>query len=181
MEPLVYASLRLKKTYEFDPLPEGVDAKYIKGGQANLWTEQIYNLRQAQYMTWPRGFAIAEAVWSPKSVRNWGSFVQRVEHQLPKLDHAETKWAPSMYEPDIRAAKQGDKLVVTLVPELEGLDMHYTFDNSYPDRFYPKYTGPVEVPKDADKLRIVTYKDGKPAGRFMTITVDELKQRAGVK
>ena len=45
MEPPVYATLRLKKAYEFEPVPEGVDAKYIKGGQANLWTEQVYNMR----------------------------------------------------------------------------------------------------------------------------------------
>jgi hexosaminidase len=178
MEPLVYASLRLKKTYEFDPLPEGVDAKYIKGGQANLWTEQIYNLRQAQYMTWPRGFAIAEAVWSPKAGRNFANFVDRIENQFPKLDQAQTKWAPSMYEPDVKAAKGVKNVVVTLVPEVDGLDMHYSFDNSWPDQYYPKYKAPVEVPKDADKMRIVTFKNGKQVGRFMTISVEELKLRA---
>ncbi|MGZ5247099.1 MAG: beta-N-acetylhexosaminidase, partial [Flavitalea sp.] len=66
IESRVYASLRLNKSYEFDPLPPGVDPKFIKGGQANLWTEQIYNYRYLQYMVWPRGFAIAESVWSPK-------------------------------------------------------------------------------------------------------------------
>ena len=44
-EPPVYATLRLSKSYEFEPVPDGVDPKYIKGGQANLWTEQIYNMR----------------------------------------------------------------------------------------------------------------------------------------
>ena len=39
-EPHIYASLRLSKAYQFEPLPDGVDAQYIKGGQANLWTEQ---------------------------------------------------------------------------------------------------------------------------------------------
>ncbi|HEX2532358.1 MAG TPA: beta-N-acetylhexosaminidase, partial [Chitinophagaceae bacterium] len=40
IEPRVYASLRLNKAYQFEPLPDSVDPKYIKGGQANLWTEQ---------------------------------------------------------------------------------------------------------------------------------------------
>lgn len=180
MEPLVYASLRLKKSYEFDPLPEGVDAKYIKGGQANLWTEQIYNLRQAQYMTWPRGFAIAEAVWSPKAARNWTGFVERVEKQLPKLEQAGTKYAPSMYEPDIKAAKSGAGIKVELVPELDGLDMYYSFDNSYPDQYYPKYTAPIEVPKDAEMFRVMTYKNGKAVGRMMSLPVTELRKRAGL-
>ncbi|MGN6401190.1 MAG: beta-N-acetylhexosaminidase, partial [Flavisolibacter sp.] len=71
IEPRVYATLRLNKAYEFEPLPQGVDPKYIKGGQANLWTEQIYNMRTVQYMTWPRGLAIAESLWSPKEKKNW--------------------------------------------------------------------------------------------------------------
>src|SRR5919107_2414707 len=70
IEPRVYATLRLNKAYEFEPVPEEVDARYIKGGQANLWTEQVYNMRHAQYMTWPRGWAIAESVWSPRSKKN---------------------------------------------------------------------------------------------------------------
>lgn len=178
MEPLVYASLRLKKAYEFEPVPDGVDPKFIKGGQANLWTEQVYNLRQAQYMTWPRAFAIAEAVWSPKSARNFPDFVKRVERQFPRLNQAQTKWAPSMYEPDIKVAKAGKGLVVTLVPEIDGIDLHYSFDNSWPDQFYPKYTAPVAVPKDADKMRVISYKNGRQVGRVMTISVDELKTRA---
>src|SRR6476659_7104883 len=66
MEPHVYASLRLSKTYEFEPVPAGVAPKYIKGGQGNLWTEQVFTFRQAEYMTWPRAVAIAECTWSPK-------------------------------------------------------------------------------------------------------------------
>jgi hexosaminidase len=58
------------------------------------------------------------------------------------------------------------------------LDMHYSFDNSWPDQYYPKYKAPIEVPKDADKMRIVTFKNGKQVGRFMTISVEELKLRA---
>ena len=67
IEPPVYATLRLKTAYEFNPVPEGVNEKLIKGGQGNLWTEQVYNMRHLQYMIWPRAFAIAESVWSPGS------------------------------------------------------------------------------------------------------------------
>ncbi|MCY1526830.1 Beta-N-acetylhexosaminidase [compost metagenome] len=87
-EPKVYASLRLSQSYKFDPVPDGVDPKYIKGGQANLWTEQIYNIRQAEYMTWPRGFAIAESVWSPKEKKDWNNFFARTEKHFERLDIA---------------------------------------------------------------------------------------------
>ncbi len=41
IEPHIYSTLRLKKAYSFEPIPPGVESKYIKGGQANLWTEQF--------------------------------------------------------------------------------------------------------------------------------------------
>ncbi|MBX3238941.1 MAG: family 20 glycosylhydrolase [Chitinophagaceae bacterium] len=182
IEPPVYASLRLNKTYEFDPLPKGVDPDYIKGGQANLWTEQVYNMRHAQYMLWPRAFAVSESVWSPASKKNWADFVKRVEKQFERLDMAETKYAPSMYDPIFKVTKSSSNLpVVTLSTEISGLDIHYSFENSFPDNFYPKYQSPLTVPKDAQFMKLITYRDGKPVGRLIVMPVMELKKRAGIK
>ncbi len=179
IESRVYASLRLNKSYEFDPLPPGVDPKFIKGGQANLWTEQIYNYRYLQYMVWPRGFAIAESVWSPKEKKDWKSFTAKVEDHFKRYDVAGKRYAPSMYEPDIKVKTAANKkMMVSLVPEIDGLNLHYSFDNSFPDKFYPVYKEPVEVPIDAAQLKIASYKDGKQVGRFMVISVDDLKKRA---
>ncbi len=182
MEAPVYASLRLKKTYEFEPVPEGINSSLIKGGQGNLWTEQIYNLRQAQYMTWPRGLAIAEILWSPKRNKDFSAFVKRVEAQFDRFDKAETKYAPSLYDPSFKASsKDSTQLIVELIPEIEGLDIHYSFDNSFPDKFYPVYKTPLLVPKDAGSLRVISYREGKPIGRMIIMPVEELKKRAGIK
>ena len=181
-EPKVYASLRLKKSYEFNPIPEGVDAKFIKGGQANLWTEQVYNIRQAEYMTWPRGFAIAESVWSQPEQKNWSDFVARTEAQFKRLDIAETKYAPSMYDPIFDVRRTAEKrLLLTVSTEIDGLDIYYSFDNSFPDRFYPKYTGPLVVPIDASQFRVITYRGKDPIGRMLTMPIAELNKRAPVK
>ncbi|MDR1743301.1 MAG: beta-N-acetylhexosaminidase [Dysgonamonadaceae bacterium] len=177
-EPPVYNSLRLSRTYQFNPLPEGANAKYILGGQANLWTEQIYNLRQAQYMTWPRAFAVAESVWSPLEKKDWKRFIEKTENHFKRFDFAEIKYSPAMYDPIVSVSKTDDKYYVTLTPEIEGLDIYTSFDNSSPDRFYPKYTEPQLIPKDAVQMRIITYKGKQPAGRLMTIKVDDLKKRA---
>ncbi len=118
IEPRVYATLRLKKAYEFEPVPDGVDAKYIKGGQANLWTEQVYNTRHLEYMVWPRAFAIAESVWSSKEKKDWNSFVNRVEAQFPRLEEAEVKYAPSIYDPAVEVSSTADgKLKIALATE----------------------------------------------------------------
>lgn len=182
MEPPVYNSLRLSKTYQFDPIPEGVNPQLIKGGQANLWTEQIYNMRHAQYMAWPRAFAVAECVWSPKEKKNWNDFIRRVEKHFERFDVAETKYAPSMYEPMFTISKNDKgQLLVELATEVEGLDIYYSFDNSFPDRFYPKYTAPLIVPKDASLLRVVTYRGKEQKGRIITMPVEEIKKRAAKK
>ena len=189
LEPPVYATLRLKKAYQFEPLPEGVDAKLIKGGQANLWSEQVYNMRHAQYMTWPRAFAIAEALWSPKptssaggETRNWNDFVKRVERHFERFDQAQVKYAPSMYDPIVTITKKDTAtVVVKLETEIEGLSIHYSFDNSFPDNFYPEYKEPLIVPREAAAMKMITYRNNKPIGRLLVIPMADLKRRAGIK
>jgi hexosaminidase len=181
-EPPVYASLRLSKSYEFEPIPEGVNAKYIKGGQANLWTEQVYNMRQAEYMTWPRALAIAETVWSPKEKKNWNTFVPKVEEHFKRFDFAQTKYAPAMYDPDFKFKKNDkNEITVEMKMEVPGLAIHYSFDNSIPDNFYPRYSSPIVVPKDASTMKVITYRGDKPIGRLVVFPAAEMKKRAGVK
>ena len=182
IEPPVYASLRLSKTYEFEPVPDGVDAKYIKGGQANLWTEQVYNMRHAEYMTWPRAFSIAETVWSQKEKKNWSRFVTKVEDHFKRFDYAQTKYAPSMYEPDFKFTKNDkNRITVEMKTEVPGIFVHYTFDNSFPDNFYPVYSKPVEIPIDASTMKVVTYRGDKQLGRLIVFPIAEMRKRAGVK
>jgi hexosaminidase len=182
IEPRVYATLRLNKAYQFEPVPDGVDAKYIKGGQANLWTEQVYNMRHLQYMVWPRAMAISEAVWSPKEKRNWDNFSNRVEKHFKRLDAAEVKYAPSVYDPIFNVSKTGDnQLNIELTTEIKGLDIYYSFDNSFPDNFYPKYTKALKVPKESVMLKVITYRGNEPIGRMISMPVSELQKRAGKK
>lgn len=182
IEPPVYATLRLKKAYQFDPLPEGIDASLVKGGQANLWTEQVYNTRHLQYMTWPRGFAIAEALWSPKEKKDWNDFARRTEQHFERLTAAEVKYAPSIYDPIVEVSKKDTATInIKLSTEIEGLSIHYSFDNSFPDQYYPAYLTPLIVPKDASALKIVTVRNKKPIGRILVLTIAELKKRAGIR
>lgn len=182
IEPPVYSSLRLKKAYQFDPLPEGVNPSLIKGGQANLWTEQVYNMRHAQYMTWPRAFAIAECLWTPKEKKDWKDFSKRTENHFTRLEMSGVKYAPSIYDPIITATKKDTaSVIVKMETEIEGLSIHYSFDNSFPDNFYPVYKEPLALPNEASNLKLITYRNGKPIGRLMVIPVSDLRKRAGIK
>lgn len=177
-EPRVYASLRLNKVYQFNPVPASVNPQYVIGGQANLWTEQVYNIRQVEYMIWPRAFAISESVWSPADKKNWTNFIDRTEQHFKRLDQAETKYSPAIYDPIINVRRSADRqLMVDLTPEIDGLDIYYSFDNSSPDRFYPKYTTALQVPKDASMMRIITYRGKDVVGRLISIPVSDLQKR----
>lgn len=182
IEPRVYATLRLKTAYTFDPCPDSLDPKYIKGGQANIWTEQMFNQRHLEYMVWPRALAIAECVWSPLANKNWDNFETRVEKHFPRFDEEQVKYARAMFDPafDVKRDANG-KLQITLTNEVDGLDTYYSFDNSFPDNYYPKYTAPVTPPKDAVMMKVVTYRGNQQAGRIIEMPVDELQKRADRK
>jgi len=81
--------LTLEKMYAFEPMPTNVPPElqsHILGAQGNLWTEQIPNLKQAQYMTFPRACALAEVTWSAKDARDYSDFSRRLQPQLQRLD-----------------------------------------------------------------------------------------------
>lgn len=182
IEPHVYETLRLRKAYQFEPVPDSIDPKYILGGQANLWTEQVYNMRHLEYMIWPRAMAISEDVWTPKDKKNWDDFSSRVEKQLPRFDEAHIKYAPSMYDPIFEVSKtDSGKLKITLSTEIKDLQIHYSFDNSFPDNYYPTYTTPLTVPEDAVMLKVVTYRGNKQMGRIISMPISELQKRADGK
>ena len=178
VEPPVYATLRLNKAYQFDPVPEGVDPKLILGGQGNLWTEQLLRYRSVQYMMWPRGLALAECLWSPKEKKNWNDFASRVENQFPRMDVAGIRYARSMYDPIITVKDFKGSPEVTMSTEIEGINIYYSIDESIPDNYFPQYSKPIVIPADAAHLKVITYKDGKQVGQLISLSIEELKRRA---
>lgn len=180
IEPPTYSMLRFKTVYEFEPVPEGIDASFILGGQGNLWTESVPTFRQAEYMFWPRSFALAEVLWSPKSNRNWTDFVRRIEVHLQSLSRADINFASSFYDAIITPLKdeKGD-LQIQLSTEIDGLQIYYSFDNTYSDHhsLLYKQDEKLTIPKNADTFRVITYRDGKPVGRMITVLLADLQKR----
>ena len=178
-EGKVYRGLRMKTTYSFEPIPEGIDPNLILGNQANQWTEQIFDMRYAQYMTWPRAMAVAETSWSPKEKKNWNSFTKKVEQQFDKLDAAGVRYAKSMYDPIVTTQlNTKGQLFCQMESEVEGLDIYYTINDQMPDNYSEKYTGSFLLPEDVLSLRVISYREGKPIGKFLNIPIESLRKRA---
>jgi hexosaminidase len=178
IEPPLYASLRLRKCYSFDPVPDGVDPKYILGGQGNLWTEQIPEFRHAEYMTWPRGWALAEDFWTPVEKKNWDDFIIRVERQFKRNDNSGINYSKAIFDPVISAKKTNEKTIVEMSTEAPGLKIYYTLDDQMPDNHSPEYTTPFEIPSGGPvTVRVIAYRDGKPVGHLITLSPDDFKKR----
>jgi hexosaminidase len=177
IEPPLYAGLRMNTCYSFEPVPEGAVAGHILGGQGNLWTEQVPTFRHAEYMTWPRGWALAEVFWSPKSSKNWPDFVKRAEKQFSRDDLAGINHSLAVYDAIIKVTRKEGRISVSMDSEVPGLEIFYTIDDTMPDSYTPKYTKPITLPEGPVTLRAITYRNGKPIGHLITLNPQELAKR----
>lgn len=94
--------LLLEHVYEFEPVPEKLAPEFqahVLGGQANLWTEYVPNLRQVEYMMFPRLGALSEVDWSPKEACNWENFKTRAALNEKRLDAMGVNYRP-LSKPD---------------------------------------------------------------------------------
>lgn len=177
-EPPTYSMVRLNQSYKFDPLPKGINEKLVLGGQANLWSERLNTFRSAQYMLWPRAFAISESVWSQPALKDWDHFVSRTEKHFERFDVAQIKYSRSMYDPIFNFSREADStIIIDLKTEIDDLNIHYSFDETFPDQFYPAYNKPLRLPKDAVNLWVVTYRGNQQMGKLIKMPVEEMKKR----
>ena len=81
--------ISLARIYNYEPVPKQLtaeQAKYILGGQANLWSEYISNPKKMEYMLFPRATALSEVLWSPKEKKDWNRFEKKLPSQLKRYD-----------------------------------------------------------------------------------------------
>ena len=72
--------LPLRKVYSFNPSYKSLSAaqdNLIYGVQGNLWTEYVPTAQHAEYMLYPRAFAVAEVGWTKPENKDWASFHKR--------------------------------------------------------------------------------------------------------
>ncbi len=173
----IYDNLRLEKCYGYNPVPEGVDAKYILGGQGNLWTEHLPTLRSAEYMTYPRAWALAEDFWTPDNEKNWNDFIRRTEAEFSRFDIAGINYSKAIYDPIVKSTEENGKLMLLMASEAPDLDLYYSVDGTMPDNHSTQYTGPAELPDEPFTIRVIAYRNGQPISHLITLDREELKKR----
>ena len=81
----------LQDVFNFRPVPAELSAehaKFILGGQANVWTErQLFKPENVEYMVIPRICALAEVLWGHRdwSAPDWNAFLERLPTHIELL------------------------------------------------------------------------------------------------
>lgn len=180
LEPDTYDMLRLKSTYQWNPIPPGVDSSLVLGGQGNLWTESVSTGRHAEYMTWPRSLALSEVFWSPVSKQNWASFQQKITPHFEILDAAQINYSKAAFDVLATAKRNEQKqLLVELGTDMDGLNIYYTLDNTNPDATCSRYNGiPIVIPGGIYQLRAQAFKGNAAVGKLLIAPRESLEKRA---
>src|SRR5205085_7772140 len=78
--------IEARDAYDWDPatLYADVPESALIGVEAPLWTETVTNIREVEFLAFPRLAEIAEVGWSPAARRSWDEFKDRLAAQAPR-------------------------------------------------------------------------------------------------
>ncbi|HEX3867113.1 MAG TPA: family 20 glycosylhydrolase, partial [Gemmatimonadaceae bacterium] len=97
-EPLAIGGyLPIDSVYAYDPIPAHLEpefARHILGAQGQVWTEYIPDPKHVEYMAFPREPALAEALWTPASRKDFSNFLARLAEQLSRLQVLDVDYRP---------------------------------------------------------------------------------------
>jgi hexosaminidase len=98
------AYIEIDSAYNWDPatLIPGVEKNNIIGIEAALWTETITNMKDMEYMIFPRLPGFAEIGWTPASLRNWNEYKERLGKQGERLKAMDINYYHSAMVPWIK-------------------------------------------------------------------------------
>jgi len=146
--------LDLKRVYGFEPVDASLtpeQARHVLGTEATLWSEFIPSTRHIQHALFPRLDAMAEIAWSPRDVRNWDSFLQRLPAQVRRyaaldIDASDTAFAPAIQlDEPVSGILRAGKATVRIDAQTTFGTIRYTTDGSLPDTQAKVYAAPFAV------------------------------------
>ncbi|MEO5684820.1 MAG: family 20 glycosylhydrolase [Chitinophagaceae bacterium] len=159
----------LAKVYSYEPAGNNTSAavkQYIKGIEAQTWSEYLLSNAQAEYMIFPRVLAVAETGWTPALLHNFTLFTQRLRQQKPLLKKLRVNAADNFDEIQYTASIKEKNLQVSLATNLPAAKIFYTTDGSIPTIKSKLYAGAVIINRSCTlKARLFT-EDNKPADRM---------------
>jgi hexosaminidase len=91
------------------------EKKFIKGAQANLWTEYITNMAKLEYMLFPRIAALSEVVWSLPATKNWPAFEKNIPALFNRYQWWKIRYCKAFYDLQYRFTQSGQPPLIQLI------------------------------------------------------------------
>jgi len=87
----------LDKAYNWNPstLIPGISKEDILGIESPLWTETVTNMKELEFMVFPRIIGHAEIGWTPDSLRVWDDYKMRLKKHAKRLKIMKVNFYPS--------------------------------------------------------------------------------------
>ena len=154
----------LRKVYQYNPTPPQLseeEAKFVDGGQCNIWTEFINTPDHVEYMLLPRLAALSERLWSPAEQHSWPKFQKKVKLMKSYYKFLGYNYCDGNFLPEIQSFSTTDGNVeVSITTEVFG-NIHYTTDRTDPTMASPVYEAPLVIDKTTTIKAAVESEDDK--------------------
>ncbi len=165
----------LKKVYSFNPVPPELsneEAKFILGGQGNLWTEYVQTPDRAQYQVLPRLSALSEVLWSGPGSNSYEDFYSRLKKLLLRFDMMGWVYAPGSFFVNILSEQTEDSgsYAIKLISEKPGEEIRYTTDGSPPASNSALYKNPILL-NQKTTIKAALFIDQSIAGKVSEKTI----------
>ncbi|MFC4738829.1 beta-N-acetylhexosaminidase [Flavobacterium ponti] len=155
----------VEKVYSYNPIPAELtveEAKYILGGQANLWTEYITTPEHAEYMMMTRMTALSEVLWGTSNPENYKDFENRLIHHLSIFDKKGINYSEAIYDIKATIEQKNDGIQYTLNARNNN-NIRYTIDGSEPNLNSKKYSESISITKN-QKIKAFYFENGTKKG-----------------
>lgn len=96
-----YNIISLEKSYNFDPIPKGLNKKYHKniyGSGCQMWSEWTPTNKDVEYQTFPRIAAYAEVGWTQLENKDFESFKKTLKKNQKRWDKLNINYAKVLEE-----------------------------------------------------------------------------------
>lgn len=158
----------LAKVYSYEPHTKDLQAAYypfIKGVQANVWTEYMPSPEQVEYMTFPRAMALAEIAWTPKELKDYEDFLSRLRKNRLFLQHKNVNYFNRFEELnyDFLMEKSG-KSIVHFTSTLPNAKIYYTLNGKNPTPQDSIFKDHIAIEKSS-LLKAQLFVENKPYGK----------------
>ncbi|MBQ5643520.1 MAG: family 20 glycosylhydrolase [Bacteroidaceae bacterium] len=166
-EPLAIGGyVPVERVYSFNPCPEGALApeqqKYIKGVQANLWTEYVTSMSHVEYMLLPRMAALCEVQWSKDERKDYEGFLARLPQLVSIYDQRGYNYATHVFDVTAKMPPDTEEEVLKVaLGTIDNSPIYYTLDGTDPTEDSDIYTDTLKINQSCTIKAISIRPNGK--------------------